>query len=175
MPLAERAWRNWSTPPGSGDHATRPAPACAAQAAPWRVGASPCSRRLPPSGCRRPAAAGARSSGRGMGALSTPGRRRLQGPGCSGLNLCGTGRGEVVGHQGRRTPTASHRIPRPGLMPQAQRLHHLEADAAKAVPGSHRILSGPVGAPVVLSDAARPGPPRRAVPPQVDRLMASAG
>jgi hypothetical protein len=39
-------------------------------------------------------------------------------------------------------------------MPQAQRLHHLEADAAKAVPGSHRILSGPVGAPVVFSDAA---------------------
>ena len=39
-------------------------------------------------------------------------------------------------------------------MPQAQRLHHLEVDAAKAVPGSHRILSGPVGVSVVFSDAA---------------------
>lgn len=41
-----------------------------------------------------------------------------------------------------------------GLAQQAQRLHHLEADAPQPGPGPHRILSAPVGAPVVLSDAA---------------------
>jgi hypothetical protein len=40
------------------------------------------------------------------------------------------------------------------LAQQAQRLHHLQADADQPGPGPHRIRSAPVGAPVVLSDAA---------------------